>query len=82
MDLRQVFAANLRRLRHEKGLSQEALAYEAGINRSYMSRLERGASYVGLEILGKLADVLEIKPAELLRMPEPPKSRRKSGSGS
>ena len=67
MDLRQVFAANLRRLRHEKGLSQEVLAYEAGVNRSYLSKLEKGATYVGLEILGKLADVLGVEPAELLR---------------
>jgi transcriptional regulator with XRE-family HTH domain len=67
MDLRQVFAANLRRLRHEKGLSQEALAYEAGVNRSYLSKLETGTSYVGLEIIGKLADVLGVEPAELLR---------------
>ena len=42
MDLRQVFAANLRRLRHEKGLSQEGLAYEAGVNRTYLSKLEKG----------------------------------------
>ena len=55
MDLRQVFAANLRRLRHAKGLSQEDLAYEADVNRSYMSKLEKGASYPGLEIIGKLA---------------------------
>jgi transcriptional regulator with XRE-family HTH domain len=43
-DLRDAFAANLRRLRHERGISQEDLAYEAGINRSYMSKLEKGAS--------------------------------------
>jgi transcriptional regulator with XRE-family HTH domain len=69
MDLRQVFAANLRRGRHAKGMSQEALAYEAGVNRSYLSKLERGATYVGLEIIGRLADVLELEPAELLRFP-------------
>jgi DNA-binding XRE family transcriptional regulator len=39
--LRQVFAANLRGFRHAKGLSQEGLAYEAGVNRTYMSKLER-----------------------------------------
>ena len=50
MDLRQVFATNLRRLRHAKGLSQEVLAYEADVNRTYMSKLEKGASYPGLEI--------------------------------
>jgi len=66
--LRQVFAANLRRLRHAKGLSQEGLAHEAEVNRSYMSKLEKGASYVGLEIISKLATVLEVEPAELLKM--------------
>jgi transcriptional regulator with XRE-family HTH domain len=69
MDIRQVFAANLRRLRYEKGLSQEALAYEAGVNRTYLSKLEKGASYAGLEIIAKLADVLGTEPAELLLTP-------------
>ena len=68
-DLRDAFAANLRRLRHAKGISQEQLAHEAGINRSYMSKLEKGASYPGLEIIAKLATVLEVEPAELLRVP-------------
>lgn len=68
MDIRQVFAANLRRLRHAKGLSQEALAHEAGVNRSYLSRLEKGATYAGLEIIARLAAVLAIEPAELLRL--------------
>jgi transcriptional regulator with XRE-family HTH domain len=76
MDLRQVFAFNLRRLRHAKGLSQEDLAYEAEVNRSYMSKLERGGSYPGLEIIGKLAAVLEVEPAEFLR---PPPKRRARG---
>ena len=79
MDLRQVFAANLRRLRHAKGLSQEELAYEAGVNRTYMSKLEKGASFVGLEIIGKLANVLDVEPADFLKMP-PRKTRKKSAS--
>jgi DNA-binding XRE family transcriptional regulator len=54
-DLRDAFAANLRRLRHARSISQEDLAHEAGINRSYMSKLEKGASYPGLEIIAKLA---------------------------
>jgi transcriptional regulator with XRE-family HTH domain len=45
------------------------LAYEAGVNRSYMSTLEQGASYPGLEIIETLAAVLEIEPAELLKLP-------------
>jgi len=69
MDLRHIFAANLRRLRHAKRLSQEQLAYDADVNRTYVSKLERGAAYPGLEIIGKLAVVLEVEPAELLRLP-------------
>ena len=64
-----MFASNLRRARHAKGLSQEALAFEAGVNRSYMSKLERGGAYVGLEIIGKLAEVLDVEPAEFLKVP-------------
>ncbi len=63
----KIFAANLRCFRHERGLSQEVLAYEADVNRTYMSKLEKGASYPGLEIIGKLAKVLEVEPFELLR---------------
>jgi transcriptional regulator with XRE-family HTH domain len=77
MDLRQVFAANLRRLRHARGLSQETLAYEADVNRTYVSKLEKGASYAGLEIIGKLAAVLEVEPAELLKLPERKKAARR-----
>jgi transcriptional regulator with XRE-family HTH domain len=73
MDLREVFAANLRRLRHAKGLSQDDLAYEAEISRSYLSQLEKGAFYASLKIVGKLAAVLDVEPAELLR---PPSTRR------
>jgi transcriptional regulator with XRE-family HTH domain len=68
-DLRQAFAANLRRLRHAKGISQEDLAYEADVNRTYLSKLEKGVSYPGLEIIAKLADALGVEPAELLMLP-------------
>ena len=68
-DLRQAFAANLRRLRHARGISQEDLAYTADVNRSYVSKLEKGASYPGLEILAKLANVLGVEAADLLKVP-------------
>lgn len=76
MDLREVFALNLRRLRHAKGISQEDLAYSADVNRTYVSKLETGANYAGLEVIGKLAAVLEVEPAELLRLP-PKRGRRR-----
>jgi transcriptional regulator with XRE-family HTH domain len=69
MDLRDVFATNLRRLRHEKGLSQDDLAYEAEVSRSYLSQLEKGAFYASLKIIGRLAEALNVEPAELLRLP-------------
>ncbi len=75
MDLREVFAANLRRLRHAKGLSQDDLAYEAEVSRSYLSQLEKGAFYASLKIIGKLAAVLEVEPAELLKLPAKRKVR-------
>ena len=75
MDIREIFAANLRRIRHERGISQENLAYEAGVNRSYLSKVEKAATYVGLEIIEKLAKVLETEPAEFLRPISPAKRK-------
>jgi transcriptional regulator with XRE-family HTH domain len=78
MDLRQIFAANLIRARRAKGFSQEALAYEADVNRTYISKLEKGSTYVGLEIIGKLSAVLGIEPADLLQKPGRKLARRKT----
>lgn len=76
MDLRRTFAANLTRFRRAKGLSQEALAYESDVNRTYISKLEKGATFVGLEIIGKLAKVLEVEPADFLI---PPAKKKRKG---
>jgi len=69
MDLRDVFAANLRRLRHARGLSQDDLAYEAKISRSYLSQIEKGTFHASLKIVGKIAKTLDVEPAELLKLP-------------
>jgi transcriptional regulator with XRE-family HTH domain len=66
MDLRGTFAANLRRIRHARGLSQDDLAYETGMSRSYLSQLEKGAYHASLKIIGRLADALEVEAAEFL----------------
>ena len=55
-----MFATNLRRLRNARGLSQDDLAYEAQISRSYLSQIEKGTHYASLKVVGKLADVLEV----------------------
>lgn len=68
MDISEVFAANLRKARKEKGLSQEELAYDAGVNRSYLSTLESGKVDPGIRMLAKLAAVLDVEVADLLRV--------------
>ena len=78
MDLREVFAANLRRLRHAKCLSQDDLAYEAEVSRSYLSQLEKGAFFASLRIVGRLATALAVEPAELLRVERKSKHEQKS----
>lgn len=77
MSIREDFARNLRRLRHAKGLSQEALAYEADIDRTYISALERGVYSATIDMVAKLAAVLGVDAAELLQRPSRP-SRRKA----
>ena len=71
-DQRQVVARNLRRIRHEKGLTQEELAYQASVNRSYISMLENGTYSASVTMLGKLANALGIDPAEFLNAKKKP----------
>ena len=59
-------AANLRRLRHEKGLSQDDLAYEAEVSETIEPARE-GRLYASLKIIGRLAEALGVEPAELLK---------------
>jgi transcriptional regulator with XRE-family HTH domain len=46
------------------------------VNRSYVSKIEKGVTFIGLEIVGKLAAVLEVEPAERLRRPTRKRKRR------
>lgn len=62
-------AWNLRRLRVKQGLSQDALAVDAGVDRSYVGRLERGEENPTVEILDRLALALDVQPADLLAKP-------------
>lgn len=66
MDIRQRLARNLRLLRQEKGLSQEAFADEAGLHRTYISDLERGARNPTITVVDKLAIALNVSPGRLL----------------
>ena len=65
------FGKRLCQLRKEKkSWSQEQLALESGLARSYVSGVERGVRNISLKNICKLADTLEINPAELLIFPE------------
>lgn len=65
----KIVGANVRRLRKQRGLSQEQLAGEAGIAMRHVGRIERGESSPTVDALGKLASVLEVHPSELLMEP-------------
>lgn len=69
MDIKVVFGQNLRRLRREKGLSQEELAHRAGCARAYLSGAEAGRRNATIETIEALAAVLEIHPSDLIRSP-------------
>lgn len=66
MDIRQRLATNLRRLRQERGLSQEGFAHEAGLHRTYVSDIERGARNPTITVVEKLAASLGVPPGRLL----------------
>ncbi|MBO1358964.1 helix-turn-helix transcriptional regulator [Acetobacter sacchari] len=67
MSLREIVATNLRRLRHAKSMSQEELADRAGINRNYVGMLEREQHSATVDMLEKLAEILEADPVEFFR---------------
>ena len=63
---RAMLAQNIRRLRFERGLSQEALAHAAGLHRNYVGGIERGERNVAIDNIGKIAAALNVSPAELV----------------
>ena len=62
---KKVIAANLRRYRNVVGISQEKLALDAEVDRTYVSQLERGIANPSLEVLCRLANTLGIEPTDL-----------------
>jgi len=77
MDARKLVAWNLRRVRVERGLSQEALAVDAEIDRTYVSRLERNMENPTVAVLERLARALGVGIVEFFVVPRvgarPPK---------
>jgi transcriptional regulator with XRE-family HTH domain len=67
MDVRRLIGRNVRRLRIEKGWSQEQLAFESGLHRTYVSGVERGVRNPTVLILAQLAEAVGVAPADLLQ---------------
>ena len=68
MDSRQVVGRNVRRFRDELGLSQEQLAFETELHRTYISGVERGVRNPTVLVIDRLAKALKVEPFELLRL--------------
>ncbi|WP_087141486.1 helix-turn-helix domain-containing protein [Brevundimonas diminuta] len=62
MEWEKIVGSNVRRLRKERGLSQESLAGEAGLAMRHLGRIERGEGNPTVAVLGKLAEVLGVHP--------------------
>lgn len=66
MDIREIFGANVRRYRQGAGLSQEAVAVLMGVDRAYVSGIERGRQNVTLLTIWQIAQALKVRPVDLL----------------
>ena len=66
MDIRKVFGANVRVYRLAAGLSQEAVAVRMGVDRAYVSAIERGRQNATLLTIREVALALGVRPADLI----------------
>ncbi|KNY14379.1 XRE family transcriptional regulator [Shinella sp. SUS2] len=83
---RALVAWNLRRLRVDRGVSQEKLAADAGVDRAYLGGLERQTENPTVDLLDKIADALSLSVSELFVVPDegasPPKPLRSGRKAS
>lgn len=81
MEARALVARNLRKLRVRRGLSQEALAVDAKVDRTYVSRVERGLENPTVAVLEKLAVALNTEIVRFFDKPQAGESDPKPLSG-
>jgi transcriptional regulator with XRE-family HTH domain len=65
-DWRSILGRNVRRLRRQKRMTQEELAFEAEIDLTYMGGIERGKRNPSLLVMGRIADALSVPLVKLL----------------
>lgn len=70
MTLRETVARNLRRIRAEKGVSQEDLADRAEMNRNYVGMIERCENAATVDTLERFANALEVDPIDFFLSPQ------------
>lgn len=68
-ELQHVVGRAVRRVRTARGLSQEGLAEQLGLHRTYVGGVERGERNLSLQALERLAELLGVEPRELLGVP-------------
>ncbi|WP_086606469.1 helix-turn-helix domain-containing protein [Erythrobacter donghaensis] len=67
MEWGRIVGANVRRIRVARGLTQEQLAHDAEIDLTYLGGIERGRRNPSVEVLGRIAHALKVRPDELFR---------------
>ncbi len=65
-DIREKLSDNIKRIRRERGLAQERLGLEAGVDRTVVSKIERKLANPSLEVLIRLANTLDVPVSDLL----------------
>ncbi|MBB3302281.1 transcriptional regulator with XRE-family HTH domain [Rhizobium sp. BK077] len=71
MDLNEVMASNLRRIRHGKKLTQEELAHRTGLSTRHIGAIERAEMSATLTVLGQISEALDVDPREFLAKTSP-----------
>ncbi|KAB0681326.1 helix-turn-helix domain-containing protein [Aureimonas leprariae] len=71
MNGRELLAWNLRKLRVERGLAQDKLAADAGVDRAYVGNIERQVVNPTIDLVDRLCAALAVDFADLFRRPEP-----------
>ncbi|MHC2255623.1 helix-turn-helix domain-containing protein [Bradyrhizobium embrapense] len=66
MDLKEVMAVNLRRIRHVKQMSQEELAHSAGLSVRYVGSIGRADVSASVTVLGRIAKALGVEASDLI----------------
>ncbi|MBZ9803398.1 helix-turn-helix domain-containing protein [Mesorhizobium sp. ES1-6] len=68
MDLKEIMAINLRRLRHDQDMTQEELAARSALSMRYVGSIERARVSASVSVLGRIATALNVDPCELIRV--------------